>query len=194
MRRGGVDLVVVGRRPHRALGRRREQDRHLRRRVPRRTLHGVPFYVAAPWSTVDLACPDGDAIPIEQRSDARGALRSAGAHVAPEGVRADNPAFDVTPARLVRAIFTERGEVARRRASPRCARASRVLDACDARAPCKAAAAVSRPSRRGSRSARPAASATPSSRRRSAASTSTRSARRRAARTSASAGARGRRP
>jgi methylthioribose-1-phosphate isomerase len=69
----------------------------------------VPFYVAAPWSTVDLACPDGDAIPIEQRS-AREVIGLAGSQIAPEGVRVDNPAFDVTPARLIRAIFTERGE------------------------------------------------------------------------------------
>jgi methylthioribose-1-phosphate isomerase len=71
--------------------------------------HGIPFYVAAPWSTVDMKCPDGAAIPIERRSE-REVLFLAEVPVAPEGVRADNPAFDVTPARLVRAIFTERGE------------------------------------------------------------------------------------
>ena len=71
--------------------------------------HDVPFYVAAPWSTVDMACPDGDAIPIEQRSQSE-VLSFAGSAVAPAGVRADNPSFDVTPARLVTAIFTERGE------------------------------------------------------------------------------------
>jgi methylthioribose-1-phosphate isomerase len=73
--------------------------------------HGVPFYVAAPFSTVDLACPDGDSIPIERRSEAE-VLTFAGIAVAPEGVRADNPAFDVTPARLITAIVTERGVVA----------------------------------------------------------------------------------
>jgi methylthioribose-1-phosphate isomerase len=72
--------------------------------------HGVPFTVAAPWSTVDLACARGDDIPIERR-DEREVLCVGDARVAPAGVRADNPAFDVTPARLVRAIFTERGEV-----------------------------------------------------------------------------------
>ena len=72
--------------------------------------HDVPFYVAAPWSTVDLACPDGGSIPIEQR-DPGEVLSFAGVRVAPDGVRVDNPAFDVTPARLVRAIFTERGAV-----------------------------------------------------------------------------------
>ena len=73
-------------------------------------VHDVPFYVAAPWSTVDLACPDGGAIPIERRSD-REVLFLGETRVAAPGAGADNPAFDVTPARLVRAIFTERGEV-----------------------------------------------------------------------------------
>jgi methylthioribose-1-phosphate isomerase len=71
--------------------------------------HGVPFYVAAPWSTVDLLCTDGQAIPIERR-DEHEVLCFGATRIAPEGVRADNPAFDVTPARLVRAIVTERGE------------------------------------------------------------------------------------
>jgi methylthioribose-1-phosphate isomerase len=74
-------------------------------------LHDVPFYVAAPWSTVDLECADGDAIPIEHRNEAE-VLAFGGVRTTPESVRADNPAFDVTPARLVRAIFTERGEAA----------------------------------------------------------------------------------
>jgi methylthioribose-1-phosphate isomerase len=72
-------------------------------------VHEVPFFVAAPWSTVDLATLDGDAIPIEQR-DEREVLCVGGERIAPDGVRADNPAFDVTPARLVRALFTERGQ------------------------------------------------------------------------------------
>jgi methylthioribose-1-phosphate isomerase len=73
--------------------------------------HDVPFYVAAPWSTVDLATPDGAAIPIEERS--RDEVARVGDRVlVPEGVGARHPAFDVTPARLVTAIFTERGEVA----------------------------------------------------------------------------------
>jgi methylthioribose-1-phosphate isomerase len=75
-------------------------------------LHGVPFYVAAPWSTVDLACPSGEAIPIEQRSAEEVThLRVGDEQVAmgPHGVGARHPAFDVTPARYIRAIFTERG-------------------------------------------------------------------------------------
>jgi methylthioribose-1-phosphate isomerase len=83
--------------------------------------HDVPFYVAAPWSTVDLACPDGEAIPIERRSD-REVLALGDVPVAAPGAGADNAAFDVTPARLVRAIFTERGE-----AAPPCAAALEAL-------------------------------------------------------------------
>jgi methylthioribose-1-phosphate isomerase len=74
-------------------------------------IHEVPLYVAAPWSTVDPACPNGDAIVIERR-DPQEVLCFGDARVAPEGVAADNPAFDVTPARLVRAIVTERGVAA----------------------------------------------------------------------------------
>ena len=72
--------------------------------------HGVPFYVAAPSSTFDLALSSGDEIPIEERS-ASEVLRPLGATAAPEGAKAFNPAFDVTPARLIRAIITERGVI-----------------------------------------------------------------------------------
>jgi len=70
--------------------------------------HGVPFYVAAPVSTIDIACPNGDAIPIEERS-AQEVTEIFGNRVAPEGVAVRHPAFDVTPARLITAIITERG-------------------------------------------------------------------------------------
>jgi methylthioribose-1-phosphate isomerase len=70
--------------------------------------NGVPFYVAAPTTTIDLACPDGSAIPIEERSAAE-VLSFAGHAVAPPGVGARNPAFDVTPARYIAAIVTEEG-------------------------------------------------------------------------------------
>ena len=70
--------------------------------------HGIPFYVAAPWSTVDLATPDGTAIPIEERG-AEEVTHVRGQRIAPDGVRVANPAFDVTPARYVAAIVTERG-------------------------------------------------------------------------------------
>ncbi|HLK34225.1 MAG TPA: S-methyl-5-thioribose-1-phosphate isomerase [Terriglobales bacterium] len=70
--------------------------------------HGIPFYVAAPFSTVDLETPDGSKIPIEQRST-REVTHIAGKAIAPEGVKVENPAFDVTPAKYVAAIITERG-------------------------------------------------------------------------------------
>jgi methylthioribose-1-phosphate isomerase len=70
----------------------------------------VPFYVAAPWSTVDMACPDGDAIEIEERA-ASEVTHIGGHRVAAEGVGVRNPAFDVTPMELVTAIITERGVV-----------------------------------------------------------------------------------
>ena len=70
--------------------------------------HGIPFYVAAPLSTVDLDTPDGGQIPIEERSD-REVTHVGSSRLTPEGARIRNPAFDVTPARYVTAIVTERG-------------------------------------------------------------------------------------
>jgi methylthioribose-1-phosphate isomerase len=70
--------------------------------------NGIPFYVAAPVSTVDLACPDGDNIPIEQRNPEE-VTHIAGRQMVPDGVSIENPAFDVTPAKYVAAIITERG-------------------------------------------------------------------------------------
>jgi methylthioribose-1-phosphate isomerase len=70
--------------------------------------HGIPFYVAAPFSTVDLNTPDGSQIPIEQRSS-REVTHMAGKQIAPDGVLVENPAFDVTPHQYVSAIITERG-------------------------------------------------------------------------------------
>ncbi len=70
--------------------------------------NGVPFYVAAPISTIDLSLESGDQIPIEERSS-REVTHVQGVAIAPEGVEAAHPAFDVTPARYVTAIITERG-------------------------------------------------------------------------------------
>ena len=71
--------------------------------------HGIPFYVAAPYSTIDLRTKSGADIPIEQRQ-AREVTTVHGSHpVAPDGVQVYNPAFDVTPAELVSGIITERG-------------------------------------------------------------------------------------
>jgi methylthioribose-1-phosphate isomerase len=110
LRAGGADLVVVG-------ADRIARSGDVANKIGTYGLaclaavHDVPFYVAAPWSTVDLACASGDSIVIERR-DAREVLCLGDVRVAPEGVAADNPAFDVTPARLVRAIVTERGVAA----------------------------------------------------------------------------------
>src|SRR5271167_2744980 len=70
--------------------------------------HGIPFYVAAPISTVDLATPDGSGIPIEQRNKIE-VTHIGGRQMTPDGVEIENPAFDVTPAKYVAAIITERG-------------------------------------------------------------------------------------
>ncbi|MGC2370887.1 MAG: S-methyl-5-thioribose-1-phosphate isomerase [Candidatus Sulfotelmatobacter sp.] len=70
--------------------------------------NGIPFYVAAPISTVDLACATGDSIPIEQRN-AKEVTHIAGKQMTPDGVSIENPAFDVTPAKYVTAIITEKG-------------------------------------------------------------------------------------
>ena len=69
--------------------------------------NNVPFYVAAPISTFDLSIPDGEHIPIEERSAAE-VTHLQGVRIAPD-VHAAHPAFDVTPARYIAAIFTERG-------------------------------------------------------------------------------------
>ena len=107
MARGEIDLVVVG------------ADRialngdvankigtYMVAVLARR--HGVPFYVVAPTSTIDADCPEGGAIPIEER-DPEEVLSFAGQRVAPEGIEARHIAFDVTPAELVTAIVTEKG-------------------------------------------------------------------------------------
>ena len=70
--------------------------------------HSIPFYVAAPWSTIDLATSTGEAIPIEERSSIE-VTHHGGKQLTPHGVGICNPAFDVTPAKYVTAIITERG-------------------------------------------------------------------------------------
>ncbi len=70
--------------------------------------HGIPFYVAAPTSSIDLNCPNGTKIPIEERS-AEEVSHFHGKPIIPKGVKVANPAFDVTPAKLVTAIITENG-------------------------------------------------------------------------------------
>ena len=72
--------------------------------------HGIPFYVACPYSTIDLSLPDGTRIPIELRSEEEVASL-CGTRILPEGARVENPAFDVVPNRYVSAIITEKGVV-----------------------------------------------------------------------------------
>jgi len=74
--------------------------------------HGIPFYVAAPYSTFDLALASGEAIEIEERKPEE-VTRPQGTRFAPDGVAVVNPAFDVTPATLITAIITERGVITR---------------------------------------------------------------------------------
>jgi methylthioribose-1-phosphate isomerase len=73
--------------------------------------HNVPFYVAAPLSTVDFSLADGSLIPIEER-DPQEVYQVGETRICPEGVNFYNPAFDVTPAHLIRAIITEKGAIA----------------------------------------------------------------------------------
>jgi methylthioribose-1-phosphate isomerase len=109
MRLGQVDLVVVGADRIAANG-------DVANKIGTYALavlaqaHGIPFYVAAPLSTIDFETASGDEIPIEQRAPEE-VLQFAGQRIAPQGVKALHPAFDVTPAALVSAVVTERGLV-----------------------------------------------------------------------------------
>src|SRR5262249_53166796 len=105
--RGGIDAVVVGADRIAANGDTANKIGTYSLAVLARE-NDVPFYVAAPTTTVDLACPDGSAIPIEERTGDE-VLTIAGRRIAPEGVRARYVAFDVTPARYITAIVTDRG-------------------------------------------------------------------------------------
>jgi methylthioribose-1-phosphate isomerase len=111
MSRGEVDLVIVGADRIAANG-------DVANKIGTYTLavlaerHRIPFYVAAPLSTIDTSIADGSAIPIEERGAAE-VTGYAGVRWAPEGIAVANPAFDVTPAALVSALFTEKGVVER---------------------------------------------------------------------------------
>jgi methylthioribose-1-phosphate isomerase len=107
MYRGKVDLVLVGADRVAANGDVANKIGTYSLAVLARE-NGIPFYVAAPTSTVDLALKSGAEIPIEERSS-REVTQISGVSIAPAGVNAAHPAFDVTPARLVTAIITERG-------------------------------------------------------------------------------------
>ena len=107
MRAGDIDLVVVGADRIAANG-------DTANKIGTYTVavlaheHKVPFYVAAPLSTVDLATPDGDHIPIEER-DQREVTHLGASRLTPEGAQIRNPAFDVTPHRYIAGIITEKG-------------------------------------------------------------------------------------
>jgi methylthioribose-1-phosphate isomerase len=107
MRQGKVDLVVVGADRIAANGDTANKIGTYGVAVLARE-HQVPFYVAAPLSTIDLATPDGDHIPIEERA-AKEVTHVAGAQLTPDGALVWNPAFDVTPHHLIAGIITERG-------------------------------------------------------------------------------------
>ncbi len=107
MHRGEVDLVVVGSDRIAANGDVANKIGTYSVAVLAKE-NGVPFYVAAPMSTIDFDCPSGDGIPIEER-DRSEVTELFGTQVAPDGVGVRNPAFDITPARYVHAIVTERG-------------------------------------------------------------------------------------
>jgi methylthioribose-1-phosphate isomerase len=107
MRAGEVDVVVVGADRIAANGDTANKIGTYTVAVLARE-HGIPFYVAAPASTIDLATADGSGIPIEER-DAREVTHVKGVRLTPEGAGIRNPAFDVTPHRLIAGIITERG-------------------------------------------------------------------------------------
>ncbi len=107
MRRGAIDCVIVGADRIVANGDVANKIGTYSLAVLARA-HAIPFYVAAPSSTVDFALPNGDAIPIEQR-DAAEVTSLAGVAIAPDGVTAAHPAFDVTPHEYITAIITEQG-------------------------------------------------------------------------------------
>ncbi len=111
MRLGKIDIVLVGADRIAANG-------DVANKIGTYTLavlaerHRIPFYVAAPLSSIDASARDGSAVPIEERSAAE-VTGYAGVQWAPEGVQVANPAFDITPAELVSALFTEKGVVTR---------------------------------------------------------------------------------
>ena len=109
MRAGDIDLVVVGADRIAANGDTANKIGTYTVAVLARE-HKLPFYVAAPLSTIDLSTPDGEHIPIEER-DAREITHLGPARLTPEGARIRNPAFDVTPHRYIAGIITERGIV-----------------------------------------------------------------------------------
>jgi methylthioribose-1-phosphate isomerase len=108
MKRGEIDLAIVG-------TDRTVKNGDVANKIGTYTVavlckeHGIPFYVAAPLSSIDFSIPSGDAIPIEERNAQEVTHIFGTCRIAPEGVRVRNIAFDVTPARYITAIITEQG-------------------------------------------------------------------------------------
>ena len=111
MKAGEIDLVVVGADRIAANGDTANKIGTYTVAVLAKE-HGIPFYVAAPWSTIDLSTKDGDAIPIEERPP-REVTHVGSTQLAPDGAHVRNPSFDVTPAKYITAIITERGDLSR---------------------------------------------------------------------------------
>ncbi|MDI6827796.1 MAG: S-methyl-5-thioribose-1-phosphate isomerase [Armatimonadota bacterium] len=107
MRKGLVNCVIVGADRIAANGDVANKVGTYSVAILART-HGIPFYVAAPMSTIDLSLPNGEMIPIEERSPEE-VTHISGIRIAPEGISVMNPAFDITPAEYVTAIITEFG-------------------------------------------------------------------------------------
>jgi methylthioribose-1-phosphate isomerase len=107
MRAGEIDIVVVGADRIAANGDTANKIGTYTVAVLARE-HGIPFYVAAPWSTIDLSTKNGDAIPIEERAP-REVTHFGSTQLAPDGAHVRNPSFDVTPAKYITAIITEKG-------------------------------------------------------------------------------------
>jgi translation initiation factor eIF-2B subunit alpha/methylthioribose-1-phosphate isomerase len=107
MQHGQVDLCIVGADRIAANGDAANKIGTYTKAVLAKE-HGIPFYVAAPSSTIDLQCKTGAGIPIEERDEDE--VHYIGRHrITPVGARAGNPAFDVTPAKYITGIITERG-------------------------------------------------------------------------------------
>ncbi len=107
MQQGAVDLIIVGADRIAANGDTANKIGTYGLAVLAHA-HGIPFYIAAPLSTIDPELPTGDQIPIEEREPGE-VTHVAGVAVAPAGVKVANPSFDVTPNRLIKGIITERG-------------------------------------------------------------------------------------
>lgn len=108
MKQGEIDLAIVG-------TDRTARNGDVANKIGTYTVavlckeHGIPFYVAAPTSSIDFSMPSGDMIPIEERSPEEVTNVSGKCRIAPDGVDVRNMAFDVTPAKYVTAIITEKG-------------------------------------------------------------------------------------